>query len=286
MLRLIFIFCLFFSQQSLGFRCPKVTTSNQLVVTFEGLGGETFGSPVHSLAEEVNTTRYQIARFSHNHTPATIAACIRRWVVSTPNGGKVSILGHGIGGATAYRLAKVMGDQGMNVEYLILFDGREGNEKSCRSYKGPLYKKPKNVKYVFNYFQCGVLPGRRFASEEGVYNYRMTASHVLLPKTATAKQFSQKVLNQDIVAFEARSLVAFTKHFLFGPTLSEVGEMTQREALGLTTPVHNTIRAPAAAPPGFKNENCVRFGVSYECSPGEARQYDTLESTRPRQAGR
>lgn len=267
----LFVFVLLLSCRVQAFRCPEFTTSNQLVVTFEGLGGETFGSPVHTLAEEVNFSEYQIARFAHNHTPATIAACIRRWMVQTPES-KVSIMGQGLGGSTAYRVAKVMGDQGMNVEYLILFDGREGNEKSCKRYQGAHYEKPENVSYVFNYFQCGRLPGRRFAKSKGVYNYRLNSSHVLLPRTSVAKNFSRRLLNQDVIAFEPQSLNEFNRHRSFHPTLSEVGEITQREALHLIEPVHNTVRAPASAPAGFANERCTQFGVSFECSPGRAAQ--------------
>lgn len=271
LLNLVSLTILLIGESVQAFRCPDFTTSNQLVVTFEGLGGETFGSPVHSLAKEVNFSEYQIARFAHNHTPATIAACIRRWMVQTPES-KVSIMGQGLGGSTAYRVAKVMGDQGMNIENLILFDGREGNEKSCRKYQGPHYRKPKNVRYVFNYFQCGRLPGRRFASSKGVYNYKLKSSHVLLPKTPVAKKFSRRLLNQDVIAFEPQSLNKFNRHRSFHPTLSEVGVMTQREALHLIRPVHNTVRAPASAPAGFSNERCIQFGVSYECSPGAAAQ--------------
>ena len=271
------IIILLFSCDGLAFRCPKKTYSNHLVITFEGLGGETYGAPVYNLASEVNLTNFQIARFANNSTPATISACIRRWLTNTPFG-KVSILGQGIGGGTAYRVARTMGTQGMNVENLILFDSREGDEKTCDSDSAKKYFKPRNVKYVFNYYQCGRLPGRQFVETKGVYNYELDSSHILLPKTEAAKSFAKKLLNHAVIAHKPRSMVDFTEYFMFGPTLSEIGELSQREALYLVKPVHNVIREPASTN-GEPLGQCFSMGVSYECTYEQSIQQKSVNNS-------
>ena len=261
----VFISCL----ETWAFRCPTRTSSNHLVLTLEGLGGETFGSPVHTLASQVNHKGYQVVRFAHAHTPTTMAACVRRWLTHTPSG-KVSIMGHGFGGHTSFQLARVLRDQGINVEFLVLFDARDGREEDGCRRDAPRYKKPINVKFVFNYYQCGVLSGRIIQKSKGVYNYQIDTSHVLLPRSRQVVRFTDKILNHDVLVFRSKSMISFTKHFLFGPTLSEVGEISQREALGLVTPVTKQIRAPASHQGEIPKARCTQFGVSYDCPSHQA----------------
>ena len=61
------------------------------------------------------------------------------------------------------------------------------------------------------------------------------------------------------------------RHFLFGPTLSEVGVMSQREALGLVEPVDKSVRRPSSVY-GFPNTTCTQMGVNFECSAADAEQ--------------
>lgn len=242
------------------------------MVTLEGLGGETYGSPVFTMVSQINDKGYQRVRFAHAHTPATMAACVRRWLTNTP-GGKMSILGHGFGGNTAWNLAYILGVQGIDVRNLVLFDARNGDGKGCGALGSTKIIKPTNVKYVFNYYQCGRLAGKQVVPGKGVYNYRLDVGHVQLPQAPMVRNFMTRVLNHDVVAFTSRSMIQFTKHFQFGPSLSEVGEIAQREALGLVRPADRSVRAPASIENGIRKTRCEQFGVTFDCPVSQADQF-------------
>ncbi len=266
MARFFMIFLFLYTHDSFALnRCPETSTSNHLVVTLEGLGGELLGSPAYRLANRANTNGYQIARYSHRHSSSTIAACVRRWLSST-GGGNVSIVGHSLGGGAANQLAATLASQGVNVRDMIVFDGREGSEIRCGGNGGPTYNKPENVDNVFNFYQCGGLPGRTYAAGSGVHNMRLNSSHIALPSTDAANNLAGRRLNAGVVTHRQESLVAATESLVFRPALSELGVALNDEGRGRARVGNSWDNHPKAEQPAI----CFNHGVRYECTYAEA----------------
>lgn len=196
----IFTFIFLLSVNSWAGRCPNFATSNHLVVTLEGLGGELLGSQALQLARRANHSNYQIANYSHSHAAGIVGNCVERWKRSAGPNARITIIGHSLGGGAAVDLANNLQRRKISVEDMITFDGRYGNEGGCliRGTFNPRLKlsKPYNVKNVRNYYQRNdICPGRLFLEGHGVQNIPMQSSHIGLPRQGRANSEVSQLLN-------------------------------------------------------------------------------------------
>ena len=175
--------------------CPDSVNSSHLVITLEGLFGRALGSRAQQLAESVNRTGYQIANFSHATRMTKILECVRQFQGRNNERQKFSIIGHSLGGPAANRLAQAMAEMGIEVETMIVFDSRNGSDTRCGSNGGPSFPKPENVGHLYNFYQCGFLPGRRYTGRR-VSNVQLYETpHIELPQTVEAYRVANRALN-------------------------------------------------------------------------------------------
>lgn len=193
------------SLQAKAVSCPRPSSASNthLVVTIEGLGGRLLGSPAQSLAKNLQAGNGSAnISFSNEGTWATgpdhIAKCVAEWKKANPNG-KISIMGHSLGGGHANRVADEIGKLGFNVSNMIIFDGREGNELLCGKSAGAKYQKPANVERVANFYQCGWMPGNTYAEGPGVSNIHVSdidgATHVSMVGHPEVRRRVEQILN-------------------------------------------------------------------------------------------
>lgn len=175
--------------------CPDSVDSSHLVITLEGLFGRALGSRAQQLAESVNRSGYQIANFSHASSRNKILECVRQFQSRSNERQKFSIIGHSLGGPAANRLAQAMAEMGIEVETMIVFDSRNGSDTRCGSEGGPSFPKPESVRHLYNFYQCGFLPGRRYTGR-GVSNVQLYETpHIELPQTIEAYRVANRTLN-------------------------------------------------------------------------------------------
>ncbi len=204
-IRILIIASALFSQVSHAFlwtstsACRKAALEanargeHHVAITMEGLGTGFNGFAAAYARRAMRSAGLDSPVMHYSHIqPIAAARCAAEWKAIHGDALRVTFVGHSLGGgAGALRAIRQMDQLGVDVQDLIVFDGRIGHEVVCGDY-GPKFHRPPNVAFVTNFYQCGAgLPGRTFVEDGYVRNIRLSAgigAHVLLPTTNLSHQ--------------------------------------------------------------------------------------------------